>query len=140
MKSILTPLALIAGLFLVSIADSHAGDYEKPDVDDVCNKFLNDCPTDTDTDSTKNLNGRVGQAAVLGSVLDSRISTPGERINLDLNWSTNDFGGPGAAGGAVMFNLPEVHDNLYVGLRGGHSFEGAGTIVGVGASFAFSPF
>lgn len=94
---------------------------------------------DTDTNTSKNLNGRVGQGAALASVTDSRISTPGERINLDLNWTTNDIGGPGAAGGSVFVNIPEVDDNLYVGIRGGHSFEGAGTMVGVGVSYAFDP-
>ena len=95
---------------------------------------------DTDTDSTKNLNGRVGQAAALGAALDSRIANPGERINLDLNWMTNDIGGAGAVGGSAFFHVPELDDNLYVGLRGGFGFEGQGALVGVGASWAFSPF
>lgn len=96
--------------------------------------------TDTDTDSTKNLNGRTGQAAALGAALDSRIANPGERINLDLNRMTNDIGGAGAVGGSAFFHVPELDDNLYVGLRGGFGFEGQGTLVGVGASWAFSPF
>ena len=107
---------------------------------DICDTKLA-CDGDVvDTDTTKNLNGRVGDAAVLGSTLDSRVANPGERINFDLNWSTNEVGGAGAAGGAVFFHIPEVDENLYVGLRGGHSFQGAGSIVGVGVSYAFSPF
>lgn len=93
-----------------------------------------------DCSGTKDLNGRTGQAAALGAALDSRIANPGERINLDLNWMTNDIGGAGAVGGSAFFHVPELDDNLYVGLRGGFGFEGQGALVGVGASWAFSPF
>ena len=95
---------------------------------------------DCDTDMTKNLNGRVGQAAALGAALDSRIANPGERINLDLNWMTNDIGGAGAVGGSAFFNIPELDEYLYVGVRGGFGFEGQGALVGLGVSYAFSPF
>jgi hypothetical protein len=96
--------------------------------------------TAEDCSGTKNLNGRTGQAAALGAALDSRIANPGERINLDLNWMTNDIGGAGAVGGSAFFHVPELDDNLYIGLRGGFGFEGQGALVGVGASWAFSPF
>ena len=131
------PIFAIALMALAGTAPAYAGgDFFKK----VCTKTAIACDGDVvDTDSTKNLNGRVGQSAALASVTDSRISTPGERVNLDLNWTTNDIGGPGAAGGSAFVNIPEVDDNLYVGIRGGHSFEGAGTMVGVGVSYAFDP-
>lgn len=93
-----------------------------------------------DCSGTKDLNGRVGQAAALGAALDSRIANPGERINLDLNWMTNDIGGAGAVGGSAFFNIPELDEHLYIGVRGGFGFEGQGALVGLGVSYAFSPF
>ena len=126
-------LAGVASLFLAlpAIAD----EYEKPDFGEVCDKFLENCPND----GTKNLNGRTGEAASLAAAADTRISTPGERLNLDLNLTTHDFGGSSVGGGA-FFHVPELAENLYIGARGAYNTAGGGGLVGVGVSYSFSPF
>ena len=136
MKTIFTFAILGLALVTLGAADSFADGRTK-----LCEQTSLPCDGDVvDTDTTKNLNGRVGQAAALASVSFAEVSTPGERLNLTMQWSTNDLGGPGAAGGGVLVNLREVDDNLYVGFQGGHSFEGGGSIVGIGVRWAVSPF
>ena len=96
-----------------------------------------DC--DTDTDTTKNLNGRTGEAASLAAAADTRIGKTGERLNLDLNAVTHDFGGS-SVGGGMFVHVPELADGLYLGARGAYNTAGGGGLVGVGVTYSFSPF
>ena len=98
-----------------------------------------DTDTDTNTDTTKELNGRVGEAASLAAAADTRIGKTGERLNLDLNAVTHDFGGS-SVGGGVFVHVPELADGLYIGARGAYNTAGGGGLVGVGVSYSFSPF
>ena len=137
----MTKKLFLAGVATVFLSlPAIAEEYEKPAFDDVCDKFFKDCPEDTDTNTTKDLNGQAGQAAALAAALDSRIAVPGERLNLDLNWAANEFGTGGAVGGNDFFHVPELAENLYLGAGGAYSTEGSGALFSVGVSYAFSPF
>ena len=131
-------------LFLAGVATAFlampaiADEYEKPFFDDVCDKFFKDCPEDTQG-QTKNLNGRTGEAASLAAAADTRIGKTGERLNLDLNAVTHDFGGS-SVGGGMFVHVPELADGLYFGARGAYNTAGGGGLVGVGVTYSFSPF
>jgi len=141
MRNILTLAAVTMALPLLLTGTPAAANCSSKQTSGIFGtKFDKRSYQDCDNDSTKDLNGRVGQSAALGASMDSRIANPDERINLDLNWTTNEFGGAGAAGGAVFVGIPEIDPNLYVGFRGAHSFEGGGDLFGVGVTYAFSPF
>ena len=133
-------LAGIAAAFLAFPATANAACESKK----TGSKFFHshtyeDCDTDTDTNTTKDLNGRVGEAASLAAAADTRIGKTGERLNLDLNAVTHDFGGS-SVGGGMFVHVPEVADGLYIGARGAYNTAGGGGLVGVGVSYSFSPF
>ena len=134
----MTKHLLLAGIAAAFLAfPAHAESLQE-----VCDYYeVTGCEhtEDTDTNTTKNLNGRIGEAASLAAAADTRIGKTGERLNLDLNAVTHDFGGS-SVGGGVFVHVPELADGLYIGARGAYNTAGGGGLVGVGVSYSFSPF
>lgn len=127
--------AIIAlGLFGSSISPAAAG--EQPSFSELCDKFLSDCPTDTNT--TKNFNDRFSDFAVLSAAADSRIANGSKDLNIDFNAIT---GGDNAGfGGAAFVNLNKfIGHEVHVGPRGAVNTEGD-FVVGIGASVALDIF
>ena len=131
------------GILLASVATAFlavpaaADDFDlNPFLQKVCDKTVLSCDSDNET---KNLNGRTGEAASLAAAADTRIGKTGERLNLDLNAVTHDFGGS-SVGGGMFVHVPELADGLYLGARGVYNTQGGGGLVGVGVTYSFSPF
>jgi hypothetical protein len=129
-------LAGVATVFLVTPAIADEEFDPNPFLLKVCDKTVLACD---DTDGSKNLNGRTGEAASLAAAADTRIGKTGERLNLDLNAVTHDFSGS-SVGGGMFVHVPELADGLYLGARGAYNTAGGGGLVGVGVTYSFSPF
>lgn len=95
-----------------------------------------DC--DTDTNTTKNLNGRVTDATALAVAADAVIADPGERINLSLNAVTAQFSS--IAFGGSAFVQPDMDLPLRIGVKGAFNPRSGDGVVGLVGTFSFSPF